>query len=85
MFVMLVVNNYLLCGNCDTALPVKRMQLAVTAEITKAVASENYSVALVRSKSYFYNQRHFIELIRVYFLTQQKRTKHIDSGKLDET
>ena len=63
----------------------------MTSEIVKTVANENYSIALVRSKLFFFFMVHgftlsiFTGAARIYFLTQQRRSKRVNAGKLEDT
>lgn len=68
------------------------MNASVTSEIVKSVANENYSIALVRSKLHivytediFLNTCYITGAARIYFLTQQRRSKRVSAGKLDES
>ncbi len=64
---------------------------AVTSEIVKSITNENYSVSLVRSKfSAFliiavYSNILYIGAARIYFLTLQRHSKNVSSGKLGES
>ena len=63
----------------------------MTAEIVKYVVNENFSSPLIRSKSkimYVYAPSDFSVILgaaRTHFLTLQRRSKQVHSGKLNES